>query len=170
MNITESERLLYRKIDTSDFEELKMMLSDARVMYAWEHTFSDEQIYEWINKQKECYKQDGVGYFVAINKDTGELVGQIGLHSFPHNGETAYEVCYMLKHKYFHHGYALEGARAMINYAFSELGLQVVYAQIKTNNNASMKVAEKAGFKRESVFIKHYNGKDMPHYLFVYCM
>ena len=166
MDIVQSERLTFRRIDEADFDALKSMLGDPRVMYAWEHTFSDEQIYEWIARQKESYRRDGVGYFAAVRKSDGAVAGQIGLHRFDYGGEAAYEVCYMLQYPYFHRGYALEGANAMAAYAFSEMGLPAVYAQIKTNNTASVRVAERAGFVYQSVFIKHYNGKDMPHYLY----
>ena len=55
----------------------------------------------------------------------------------------------------------------MVNYAFTWKNLQEVYAQIKTTNAASVRVAERAGFVRGPIFPKHYNGKDMPHYLYV---
>ena len=167
MCITQSERLLYRKLEENDFDELKIMLADPKVMYAWEHVFSDKQIREWIKKQREYYRQDGIGYLAAVDKSSGEMVGQIGLHRFSYNNETAYEVCYMLKYQYFHQGYASEGVRAMMDYAFVKLGIPAVYAQIKTNNAASIRVAERAGFIKQSVFSKHYNGKDMPHYLYI---
>ena len=165
MFVTESERLFYRWLEPADFEDLKTMLADARVMYAWEHTFSDEQIADWLQKQEECYRQDGVGYFAAVDKASGDIIGQIGLHRFTLHGQTAFEVCYMLKYSYFHQGFALEGAKAMTDYAFSKLGVSAVYAQVKTDNTASMNVAERAGFVQDSVFVKRYNGKDMPHFL-----
>ena len=166
MYVTESERLLYRWMEPGDFEDLKRMLADPRVMYAWEHTFSDGQIEDWIKKQEEAYRLDGAGYFAAVSKAGQTVIGQIGLHRFSLQNETAYEVCYMLKHSYFHQGYAQEGVRAMLAYASSVLGLSAVYAQIKTSNAASMQVAERTGFLRQSVFIKRYHGKDMPHYLY----
>ncbi|MDE7245388.1 MAG: GNAT family N-acetyltransferase [Oscillospiraceae bacterium] len=166
MYVTESNRLVYRRLETGDFDDLKMMLADPQVMYAWEHTFSDEQIYDWIKKQKECYRLDGVGYFAAVDRSSQNTAGQIGLHRFSLNDETAYEVCYMLKRQYFHRGYAAEGVGAMLAYASSRLELSAVYAQIKTNNIPSVKVAERAGFIKQSVFTKHYNGRDMPHYLY----
>ena len=167
MEITRSERLTYRTIGPADFDDLKQMLADPRVMYAWEHTFSDGEILEWIGRQEECCRRDGVGYFAAVDRSSGELVGQIGLHRASYPDEAAVEVCYMLKYRRFHRGYAGEGVRAMLDYAFARMGLDRVYAQIKTDNDASVKVAERAGFVRQGEFIKRYRGKDMPHYLYV---
>ena len=73
----------------------------------------------------------------------------------------------MLKYCCFHRGYAGEGVRAMLDYAFRQMGLARIYAQIKTNNAASVRVAERAGFVRQGEFVKRYRGKDMPHYLYV---
>ncbi|MDQ7094390.1 GNAT family N-acetyltransferase [Desulfosporosinus sp. PR] len=164
--ILESQRLRYRKINEGDFEELKAMLSDPKVMYAWEHTFSDQLISNWIKNQLSYYRQDGVGYFAAIEKDSSAFVGQMGLHRFSRDNQIAFEVCYMLKNQYQHNGYALEGVQALTEYAFANMGLGIVYAQIKTDNITSIKVAEKARFIKQSVFIKHYNGKDMEHSLY----
>lgn len=165
--LLESDRLQYRKITGEDFSPLKEMLADTRVMSAWEHTFSDELIRQWIENQLSYYQQDGVGYFAAIAKGNGVFVGQMGLHRFDLEGQTAFEVCYMLNHQHWHKGYALEGVQALTKYAFSVMGLTAVYAQVKTDNTASIAVAETAGFQRQSVFAKNYNGKNMPHYLYV---
>ncbi len=162
----ESNHLKYRKITQDDFEELKKMLSDPNVMYAWEHTFSDEQIHDWIQQQFTYYQNDNVGYFAAISKDNGAFIGQIGLHRCEIHHHIHFEVCYMLKHKYWHNGYALEGVRALTDYAFTKMGLNTLYAQIKTNNTASIAVAEQAGFVKETTFSKHYNGTDMEHFLY----
>lgn len=60
--ILQSERLLFRKITYADFDELSKMLTNPKVMYAWEHTFSQKQINDWIDKQLEYYHHDEVGY------------------------------------------------------------------------------------------------------------
>ena len=54
----------------------------------------------------------------------------------------------------------------MITYAFREMNIDKVYACIRSNNVASLKVAENAEMKYESSFIKHYNGKVMEHLLY----
>jgi len=164
--ILESGRLKFRHITPKDFASLKEMLSDPQIMYAWEHTFTDNQIHDWIETQLSFYRQDNAGYFAAIEKTTGAFVGQMGLHRCEFNQQSIFEVCYMLKHRYWHHGYALEGIRALTDYAFGEMGLPAVYAQIKTNNTPSIAVAESAGFEKKTVFIKHYNGKNMEHFLY----
>ena len=61
----ETERLYLREIACSDFDDLKDMLQDTEVMYAWEYTFSDAEVSEWIDKNLARYKTSGLGYFIA---------------------------------------------------------------------------------------------------------
>lgn len=166
-NILESDRLIFRKITQGDFMSLQEILADPRVMYAWEHTFSDDQIQAWIDAQLKGYRLDNAGYFAAIEKTSGAFVGQMGLHRCEFNQQSLFEVCYMLKHSSWHKGYALEGVRALTHYAFTAMGLSQVCAQIKTNNAPSLRVAEAAGFERKTKFIKNYNGKAMEHFLYL---
>ncbi len=164
--VLESERLWFRKITTEDVTLLKALLGDRSVMYAWEHTFSDEQVYHWIQKQLDYYTQDGVGYFAAHEKSTSAFVGQMGLHRFKLGALDGFEVCYMLSPQNWKKGYAAEGVHCFCLYAQEKLGIDTLYAQIKTSNQPSVSVAEKTGFVRQSTFIKHYNGKDMEHFLY----
>ncbi|MGO4347001.1 GNAT family N-acetyltransferase [Paenibacillus sp. MCAF9] len=159
----ESNRLKYRRIDLEDYKELAEMLTDPEVMCAWEHTFTSEQIIEWIYRQLDYYEQDGVGYFVAISKETSEFIGQIGLHYSDFEGKRVLEVCYMLKKRFWNLGYALEGSKAWISYAKEQLGANEIYAFVRSTNLPSVRVAERAGMKVDKSFIKHYNDKDMEH-------
>ena len=78
--IPETERLVIREIVYEDFDNLSEMLKDLEVMYAWEHSFSDEEIKEWIDNNIKSYREDGTGYFTIIEKKSGRFAGQIGLH------------------------------------------------------------------------------------------
>lgn len=164
--ILESERLQFRRIIPEDFELLRGLMGNPAVMYAWEHTFSDEQVRDWIQKQLTYYDQDGVGYFAVHEKSTGSFVGQMGLHRFVLDNLQGFEVCYMLSPHHWKKGYAIEGVRCLEAYACEELGLHTLYAQVKTNNQASVVVAEKAGFIKQLNFTKYYNGKAMEHFLY----
>jgi RimJ/RimL family protein N-acetyltransferase len=162
----ESERLIFRKITQDDFNDLAFMLRDAEVMAAWEHTFTDEQIQKWIDRQTERYQKEIVGYFAAIQKDTGEFVGQMGLLWNDFEELRALETVYMLKHEYWGMGYAAEGAAALTRYGFSEIGLNKVYASVRPENRRAVRVAERIGMSAEGSFIKQYDGKMMEHIIY----
>ena len=162
----ESERLVFRKITPNDFDDLAVMLRDPEVMAAWEHTFSDEQIQKWIANQISRYQKDIVGYFAAIRKDTGEFAGQIGLLWNDIGELRALELGYMLKRQFWGMGFATEGAAAFAQYAFTTIGINKVYASIRPENQASIRVAERIGMSADGSYIKPYNGKDMEHIIY----
>ena len=164
--IKESERLRFRYIKESDFSELCEMLKDPEVMYAWEHGFSNDEIYEWINKRRKGYEKNGYDYFLAIDKSSGAIVGQIGLLEEDVDEKTYAGVGYILKKEYWHKGYATEGAKAMIDYAFNDLKKDKVIATIRPENIFSRKVAQRLKMTVEGEFIKRYNEKDMCHLIY----
>jgi RimJ/RimL family protein N-acetyltransferase len=56
---------------------------------------------------------------------------------------------YCLDDSAWGHGYATEGARALLGWAFDTLDLNRVQAETDTRNVASARVLEKLGFVRE---------------------
>ena len=57
--ILETERLVIRKLIYEDFDKLSEILKDIDVMYAWEHSFTDDEVKEWIDRNILCglYRQ-----------------------------------------------------------------------------------------------------------------
>lgn len=165
--IVETERLKLYRIVKDDFSELAKMLCDARVMYAWEHAFSDQEVDNWIAQQMRLYEQVGYGYMIAKDKLTGETVGQIGVLPEKVGGEeTVFGVGYILCFDHWGKGYAVEGAKGCLEYAFTALGAKSVVCTIRPENQTSVAVAKKLGMTQNGQFIKHYNGKDMPHLIY----
>ena len=162
-----TERLRMRQLTQDDFADLCEMLYDSDVMCAWEHTFTETQVQEWIDRQFERYERTGVGVWAAIEKETNAMVGQFGLVWAEIEGEVVLELVYMLKKNHWGKGFAVEGGKACLDYAFGEMGVDKVYAPIRPENQSSRKVAEKLGFEVIGEYIKHYNGKEMPHLIYV---
>ena len=165
--IIETDRLFLRKLVQTDFIDLCEMLQDIEVMYAWEHAFSAAQAQKWLNRQLERYEESGVGYWAAIEKESGKIVGQIGLTWSEIDGVKVLEPGYILKKAYWHKGFAFEGVKACIDYAFNEMGIDKVHISIRPENIASLKVAEKLGAKVSDKHYLHYNGKDMLHLVYI---
>lgn len=159
----ESARLTLRPITESDFDALAIMLRDPEVMYAWEHTFSDEQITAWIARRSAGYAANGYDYWLAVDRESGEAVGQIGLLAEQVEGEQMLGLGWILRRDCWGRGYAVEGARACLEYAQRVMGAERVIADIRPENTASVAVANRLGMMRVSSFVKHYNGIDMVH-------
>lgn len=166
MNIIKSKRLVYRKIKESDFDTILNIMNDKGVQNVWEHYFIDEDVHEWISRRLKGYLENGIDYLLAINKETNEVVGQIGLLKENINNKTNWGLGYILKSEYYGRGYATEGARAMIGYAFNTLNAPRVICSIRSMNKSSIKVAKRLGMEEIGAYIKVYKGKEMPHLLF----
>ena len=66
-------------------------------MYAYEHAFSDEEAWEWLDRQIARYQTDGFGLWAVILKETGQMIGQCGLTWQDFNGKQVLEVGYLLR-------------------------------------------------------------------------
>ena len=164
--ILETERLLLREMDYDDFGDIAEMLKNPKVMYAYEHSFSDDDIYAWIERQMKRYKEYGFGLWAMVLKPTGDVVGQAGITMQHYKDSEIPEIGYLLKERFWHHGYAVEAAFGCREYAFNVLGLRKVYSIIKTDNEPSMKVAASIGMRPEDSFTAYYYNGGVPHYLF----
>ena len=164
--IVQTQRLYLRKIRKNDKLAISRILQDEKVMYAWEHGFSDDEVIDWIEQNLMRYQRDGYSYWAVIEKNTGGLVGLCGLLSEKAGEENNIGVGYIFDKSFWHMGYAYESAFACVDYAFRVLGVDQVTAQIRPNNHSSIKVAEKLGMTVRSQFVKRYRGKDMVHLLY----
>lgn len=80
--------------------------------------------------------------------------------------ERLLEIGYLFQRAHWHHGYAVEAARACKEFAFGALDAQKVCSIIRDTNVASQRVAIRNGMLPIDTWIKHYRGVDMPHLLF----
>lgn len=162
----ETKRTILRQITQQDFDELRSILQDPDVMYAWEYAFEDSDVQNWIDKCISLYNQFNLGYFIAEDKITGEIIGQAALMPDTIKNKKYYEIGYILKKQYWHKGYATEMAKELAQYAFSKLGLDEVIFEIRPSNKPSQKVAQNLGAKIEDEFIKNVHGKQIPHLIY----
>ena len=157
--VIETPRLILREMTEEDFRSLAEMLLDPEVMYAYEHAFSVEEVWAWLERQRVRYRRDGFGLWAAVLRETGEMVGQAGLTWQPCEGETVLEIGYLLKRRHWHRGYAREAAAECRDYAFAKLGAERVHSIIKIDNAPSIQVARAIGMEPEKEFLaQYYNG------------
>ena len=164
--ILRTPRLILREMTREDFGDLAEMLQDADVMYAYEHTFTEQDVWEWLRRQQTRYRRDGFGLWAMELRQTGEMVGQAGLTWQTCEGETVLEIGYLLKRRHWHNGFAREAAGACKEYAFDVLGAERVCSIIKTDNSASARVAEAIGMRPEKTFLAQFYAGPRPHVLY----
>ncbi|HSP47284.1 MAG TPA: GNAT family N-acetyltransferase [Clostridiaceae bacterium] len=164
--ILETERTYLRRMTWDDLDDLKEILQDEEVMYAYEHAFSDAEVRNWMETTLRRYEEDGLALYAVIDKETGEFLGQEGLTFQEVNGRRELEIGYLFKLKNWNKGYATEVAIALKEYACIVLGMEKVISLIRDTNLPSQKVAVRSGMVIEESFYKNYMGKDILHYVF----
>lgn len=162
----ECNRVYLRYITQDDFINLKSILQNPEVMYAWEYQFKDKDVQEWIDKNQALYRKYNLGYFIIEDKLSHKILGQAALMPDFIENRLYHEIGYILKKEYWHNGFAAECAKALTDYAFKKLNLKEVIFEIRPSNNASRNVAERLGAKIEGEFIKNVRGKDMIHLIY----
>jgi [ribosomal protein S5]-alanine N-acetyltransferase len=162
----ESERLIFKEMTENDFDTIAKIMRDEGVQKIWEHYFSDDDVREWIEKHKSNYRNYGIGHLLAIDKLLQDVVGQIGIIKENINGEIVWGIGYILMSEHCGKGYATEGAKAMIDYAFNTLNASKIVCVIRPMNKSSISVAKRLGMIETSSFVKEYRGKEMPHLVF----
>lgn len=167
MLVIETERLLLREMAEADFEAARKILGDARVMYAWEHGFSDGEVRAWIAENIARYRREGFSHLAAVEREGGALAGFIGPLLETVDGARRMGVAYILGKDFWGRGYATEGASACIDYAFDQLRAEEVIAEIRPENSASRHVAERLGMAERGSLIKIYRGIEMPHIIYI---
>jgi [ribosomal protein S5]-alanine N-acetyltransferase len=151
--ILETERLLMREMLPTDAEALFDMDKNPEVhKYLWQKPLTDiSEVHEYIDMVRKQYEERGIGRFVAIIKETNELIGWIGLkfvNDHVENGNTNfYDYGYRLNEKYWNKGYATEASKAWLDYGFNTMKIDKINAYTHAENGASNHVLQKVGMK-----------------------
>lgn len=153
-------------MDQEDYEALCRILKDDEAMYAYEGAFSDQEVQEWLDRQRERYENDGFGLWAVIRKDSGQMIGQCGITMQDYREGQVMEVGYLFEKEYWGQGYATEAAVACREYAFNELNAEEVYSIIRDTNIPSQKVALRNGMDCRDTIIKQYRGFMLPHLIY----
>jgi RimJ/RimL family protein N-acetyltransferase len=147
----ETERLFLRRFTAADADNLVDLDSDPEVMRfltggkPTPRAVVESEIVPRLLDEYERFA--GFGRWAAVEKSTGEFLGWFALA--PRDGGSVDEVelgC-RLRKSAWGKGYATEGSRALIRKAFTELGVQRVYAETMAVNVASRRVLERAGLR-----------------------
>ncbi|MDX6696461.1 MAG: hypothetical protein QOF02_4064 [Blastocatellia bacterium] len=140
----ETERLVLRMWRESDFEEYARICADPEVMrYLSGKPFSRLEAWRHMAFLVGHWQLRGYGYWVLEEKASGRLIGRLGLQ-YP-AGWPGFEIGWTLARESWGKGYATEGARKVLGYAFTEMDREHVISLIHSDNIGSIKVAERLG-------------------------
>jgi RimJ/RimL family protein N-acetyltransferase len=153
--ILETARLALREMSPDDLDFVAAMLADPEVMRYYPRCYSREESLGWIERQRKRYARHGHGLWLAVEKNTGQPIGQVGLLIQNIRGQEEKEVAYLVHRPHQRQGFALEAASACLDYAFERFNRDRVFALIRPENLPSRGVAEKLGMTPEPTTVQH---------------
>ncbi|MBB5636395.1 RimJ/RimL family protein N-acetyltransferase [Pedobacter cryoconitis] len=152
--IFKSERLGFRDWKDTDLGKLAEINADPEVMKFFPATQSREQTKIFIDRMSLQFKEKGFCYFAVDRLDTLEFTGFIGLsvQTFEADFNPCIDVGWRLKQSAWNKGFATEGAKKCLDYAFNHLKLKKINAMAPKANLPSINVMKKLGMKEVRTF------------------
>jgi RimJ/RimL family protein N-acetyltransferase len=91
--------------------------------------------------------------FVIIEKEKGELIGDVGIHFLDSDNQQVEIGCTLGKNEHGK-GYATEALKEIIHYLFHNLNKHRIVTSIDPENIKSIQLVERLGFRKEAHFRK----------------
>jgi RimJ/RimL family protein N-acetyltransferase len=154
----ETGRLRLRRWRDEDREPFARMNDDAEVMEYFPAPLTRAESDELVDRIEAHFGEHGFGAWAAELRDEGTFIGFIGLAvpRFEAHFTPCVEIGWRLAREHWGRGLATEGARAVMRYAFAELGLAELVSFTVPANVRSRRVMEKLG-------MTHDPGDDFDH-------
>jgi [ribosomal protein S5]-alanine N-acetyltransferase len=146
----ETERLVLRPFELSDAPRVQLLAGDrdvAKTTMAIPHPYEAGMAETWIATQPELFDKGKAVAFAITRKESGELIGCISLVLKLDQQDA--ELGYWIGKPDWNQGYCSEAARAVLHFAFTELGLNRVHAHHFSHNLPSGRVMQKIGMRHE---------------------
>jgi RimJ/RimL family protein N-acetyltransferase len=144
----ETERLTLRMWRESDYEQYAKICADPEVMrFIGGKPFTPTESWRHMAFMIGHWRLRGYGSWAVEEKSSGRLIGRLGFSNPA--GWPGFELGWTLGREFWGRGYATEGARRALDYAFTDLDKDHVISCIHPDNAASIRVAERLGEKLE---------------------
>jgi [ribosomal protein S5]-alanine N-acetyltransferase len=168
------ERVTLRPPAAGDYGEWSRLRDESRgFLEPWEPRWNRDELERgaWrlrLRRYKEEFASGtGVTFFIFENR-TGRLAGGITIGNIRHGVSQSGQIGYWIGERFAGKGYMQEALGLILPFAFDSLRLHRVEAACIPNNHRSIRVLEKAGFRREGLLRSYLkiNGIWQDHYLY----
>jgi RimJ/RimL family protein N-acetyltransferase len=145
----QTDRLLLRMFREDDLDRYAGICADPDVMryLGGGNTLSRAEAWRQMAMIIGHWHLRGYGIWAVEERESRNLVGRIGF--FNPEGWPGFELGWVLGREYWGRGYASEGARRALNYAFTEMNREKIISLIRPENRGSIRVAERLGERLE---------------------
>ena len=165
----DSGRLSLRIVQRADLPALLSVNGDPQVTrfvpYPTWTTLVDAEA--WFERMAGIQASGTALQFVLVERAQSKPVGTCLLFRYDEGSQRA-ELGYVLGREYWGRGYMLEALHALLQYAFADIGLRRVEAEVNPVNVPSTRLLERIGFLREGVLRQRWIDAGHAHDVNVY--
>jgi RimJ/RimL family protein N-acetyltransferase len=151
-----TQRLILRPWHEGDFDAFYELQRDEEVArWNYNDPRDEAESRRVFDYKKMSYELGGNFAWISCAILAGEdVVGDLSLNvrSEEHRGG---ELGFIVHPRHQRKGYATEATRALLRWAFEEVGFHRVYGRTEPRNVASARVMEKLGMRKEAHFVEN---------------
>ena len=146
----ETNRLVIRRFREADALQFAAYRNDPEIAryQDWDRPYADSEAREFVASIRDLApgKPDTWFQFAVSTSESGVLIGDVALRAMPDDHRQA-ELGFSFAAAYQHHGYAAEAVRAVIDYAFTVLCMNRVFAITDSRNVRAQRLLERLAFR-----------------------
>jgi len=147
----ETERLVLRGYRVEDFPDMAAAWADPEVVRYIGRPSTEEESWARFLRNSALWPMLGYGYWAATEKGSGRWIGDVGFADFKREIEPSLkgvpEIGWVLARAAHGRGYGTEAAQAALRWLTGALGPQRTVCIIDDRNAASLRVADKCGYR-----------------------
>ncbi len=160
-DILETERCFLRETVPDDVDAFYEIYSAPEMTRYTEDLYESKiseraYIREYIEK---IYHYFEFGVWTVVLKETGEIIGRAGLNV--REGYDMPELGYVIGRPWQGKGVATEVCRGILEYAASVFGFERIMTLIQAENEKSLHIAKRLGFRMQEAVTRKESAKDM---------
>ncbi len=138
----ETQRLIVRRFTSEDWKDLHEYLSDPKVVF-----YEPYEVFTENECKTEAIRRSNDDTFWAVClKENKKLIGNIYLSMQEFD---TWELGYVFNFSYQGKGYAIESARAVVDYAIKQCAVRRITAKCNPDNEKSWRLLERLNMRRE---------------------
>ena len=148
-----AQRLRLRALTPDDTGDVFAVFADPLVMRYWSSPpmTSPDQAAGYIGQIRDWFaSRGGLQWGIALADEDDRIIGTVTLCAFALEHRRC-EIGYALGAEHWAQGYAGEALRRALAFAFGDLGLARIEADVDPRNEASIRLLERLRFQREGL-------------------
>ncbi|HYU56684.1 MAG TPA: GNAT family protein [Actinomycetota bacterium] len=155
--LVEGDRILLRGHERADAAALADILTRNRVFFRPFEPERPERLLTVRGQQEDIarwqreWRNDGAYAFVVALREGGTIVGRVALTNVVRFAWLNANLGYFIDQDHNGRGYGTEAVRLATRFAFRDAGLHRLQAAVRVDNARSIRVLEKAGYRREAL-------------------